>query len=57
MEKTTPLLVEKDDKRVTIANEFLYCTNCEAKAMTTYQVNMKKYRLALALREYKIKTK
>lgn len=53
IEKSSLLIVEKDNKRVKIIDEYLYCSDCEAEGVTQGQLNMKNYRLAIALKRYK----
>ncbi len=53
VEKASSLLVEKNNKRVRILDEYLYCMNCETEAVTALQLDMKKYRIAIALSQYK----
>ena len=53
IEKSENLLVEKNNKRVKIVTEFLYCPKCESEGVTSKQLYMKKYHLAMALKYYK----
>jgi hypothetical protein len=53
IEKSERLLVEKNNTRVYITDEFLYCQKCGAEGVTKSQLEMKKYRIAMALRYYK----